>query len=59
MLCFQVLLLGGYAYAHLVSTTLKPQQQTLLHLGILVSSVVLLGVVSIVPAIADHPRGQF
>ncbi len=35
MLFFQVLLLGGYAYAHLISTKLKPRKQALLHLILL------------------------
>ncbi len=32
MLFFQMLLLGGYAYAHLTSRYLKPRAQALLHL---------------------------
>ena len=32
---FQVMLLGGYAYAHLTTRWLKPRSQTLVHLGLL------------------------
>ena len=35
MLFFQMLLLGGYAYAHLTSRYLKPRAQALLHLFLL------------------------
>jgi hypothetical protein len=39
MLFFQVLLLGGYAYAHLTSRWLKPRLQALVHLLLLVAAV--------------------
>jgi hypothetical protein len=42
MLFFQVLLLGGYVYAHLVSTRMSPQRQKWTHLLLLLASVVLL-----------------
>src|SRR5215475_5566854 len=42
MLFFQVLLLGGYLYSHLLSTRLKPQTQARVHLGVLVATLVLL-----------------
>jgi len=35
MLFFQVLLLGGYAYAHFSISRLRPKQQVVLHLGLL------------------------
>ena len=35
MLFFQVLLLGGYAYAHWLTTWLKPRQQGRVHLVLL------------------------
>jgi hypothetical protein len=38
LLFFQTLLLGGYAYAHFSSTRLKPRQQVILHLVLLVLS---------------------
>jgi spermidine synthase len=41
MLFFQVLLLGGYAYAHHSTSRLSPRRQGLLHLGLLAVAVVL------------------
>ena len=40
MLFFQVFLLGGYAYAHLLATRLSPRYQALLHLSLVVCSLV-------------------
>ena len=42
MLFFQVLLLGGYAYAHFSNTRLKPRQQALLHLILLALALLVL-----------------
>src|SRR6476619_4001517 len=42
MLFFQVLLLGGYLYSHLLSTRLKPRAQASVHLAILAATIVLL-----------------
>lgn len=42
MLFFQVLLLGGYAYAHLISSRLKPRQQAIVHLALLGIALLLL-----------------
>jgi spermidine synthase len=42
MLFFQVLLLGGYAYAHLISRWLKPRAQALVHLALLTAALALL-----------------
>jgi hypothetical protein len=42
MLFFQVLLLGGYAYAHFTSKWLKPRVQVLLHLLLLAAALALL-----------------
>lgn len=42
MLFFQVLLLGGYLYSHLLSTKLKPRMQATVHLTILAATLVLL-----------------
>src|SRR5687767_6476041 len=39
MLFFQVCLLTGYAYAHLVATRLSPRAQALLHLALLALAV--------------------
>jgi protein-L-isoaspartate O-methyltransferase len=42
MLFFQVLLLGGYAYAHLSIRRLRPRTQVTLHLGLLLLALCLL-----------------
>jgi spermidine synthase len=42
MLFFQVLLLGGYAYAHWLTSWLKPQKQAALHVLLLLAAVSLL-----------------
>ena len=38
MLFFQLLLLGGYAYAHAVSRYLRPRTQAILHVVLLVAA---------------------
>ena len=55
MLFFQVLLLGGYAYAHLISRWLKPRAQALVHLALLVAALALL---PIIPSEAWKPTGS-
>ncbi|MBI3839021.1 MAG: fused MFS/spermidine synthase [Planctomycetia bacterium] len=42
MLFFQVLLLAGYSYAHLVTSKLSPRAQTVCHVGLLAGSLVFL-----------------
>src|ERR1041384_3130475 len=42
MLFFQVLLLGGYAYAHFSKSRLTPRRQVLLHLALLAAALALL-----------------
>ena len=42
MLFFQVLLLGGYAYAHLVSTRLRQPRQVAVHLVLLAAALAFL-----------------
>src|SRR5512147_339504 len=57
MLFFQMLLLGGYAYAHVVSRKLKPRTQAILHL-ILVAAA--LATLPITPSDTwkTHPAGD-
>ena len=55
LLFFQVLLLGGYAYAHLLTRRLAPRRQAMVHLGLLVAAVALL---PITPAPAWKPHGD-
>jgi len=49
MLFFQVLLLGGYAYAHLSIRCLTPRRQVVLHLALLAAALLLLPITP-----ADH-----
>src|SRR5512135_3601034 len=55
MLFFQVLLLGGYAYAHVISRGLKPRAQALVHLALLAAALALL---PIIPSDAWKPAGS-
>src|SRR5215467_6276057 len=55
MLFFQVVLLGGYAYAHFTSQRLKPKRQVVLHLILLADAVALL---PIIPGDRWKPRGD-
>src|SRR6266487_3606942 len=54
MLFFQVLLLGGYAYAHFASRWLKPRPQVVVHLVLVVAALALL---PITPDGSGKPRG--
>jgi hypothetical protein len=54
MLFFQVLLLGGYTYAHLTSHYLKPRRQALLHLVLLIAALAML---PITPSESWKPAG--
>ncbi|KAF0179026.1 MAG: hypothetical protein FD161_1519 [Limisphaerales bacterium] len=53
MLFFQLVLLGGYAYAHFLSRWLKPRGQAVVHLALLLVS---LAVLPIVPAEMWKPK---
>lgn len=55
MLFFQVVLLGGYAYAHFTSCFLKPRAQAVTH-GILL--LVALALLPVTPSDAWKPRGD-
>ncbi|MDQ7774345.1 MAG: fused MFS/spermidine synthase [Elusimicrobiales bacterium] len=44
MLFFQVLLLGGYLYAHLITTRLRPGAQVALHFSLLLASLIFIRV---------------
>jgi len=54
MLFFQVLLLGGYAYAHVTSRWLKPRTQAIVHLVLLAAALALL---PITPSDSWKPHG--
>ncbi|MBG87668.1 MAG: hypothetical protein CMO80_12305 [Verrucomicrobiales bacterium] len=53
MLFFQVLLLGGYAYAHWLTTWVRPQKQAIVHLLLLIAAFLTL---PIIPAEAWKPE---
>lgn len=55
MLFFQVLLLGGYLYAHLLATRLPPRAQVLVHFSLLLASLFFL---KVLPSSAWRPTGQ-
>ena len=55
LLFFQVVLLGGYAYAHFSSRWLAARRQVLLHLALLVAALALL---PITPSEAWKPKGE-
>ncbi len=52
---FQVLLLAGYAYSHLITRHLNPRQQTRLHVALLLVSLLFL---PIIPSAALKPAGD-
>jgi hypothetical protein len=64
MLVFQVLLLGGYVYSHLVSVRLSPRTQARLHIGLLAVAFLLLAVLcvlwpsAITPSISWRPENS-
>src|SRR5512143_1503891 len=45
MVFFQLLLLGGYAYAHLSTRLLRPKSQVVLHLSLVLVALLLLPIV--------------
>lgn len=55
MLFFQILLLGGYAYSHLVFSRLQPRHQGIVHLSLLLVSALML---PIIPNASWKPLGD-
>jgi spermidine synthase len=55
MLVFQVLLFGGYAYAHLTVSRLSPRAQGVLHIALLLAACLAL---PIIPSLAWKPQGD-
>ena len=55
LMFFQVLLLGGYAYAHFTTRWLRPRAQVIVHLVLLAGAVALL---PITPSESWKPRGD-
>ncbi|MEN6450245.1 MAG: fused MFS/spermidine synthase [Thermoguttaceae bacterium] len=61
MLFFQVLLFGGYVYAHLLQRWLRPTRQALVHLAVVLGAMLLLPILpgpQWKPADASHPTWQ-
>ncbi len=61
MLFFQLLLMGGYLYAHLVGTRLDPRRQPMVHAGLLLLALTLLPITpdeSWKPVDASNPTWQ-
>src|SRR4051812_3888161 len=54
LLFFQMVLLGGYAYAHFSTTRLKPKRQALVHLGLIALALIVL---PITPSARWKPQG--
>jgi hypothetical protein len=54
LLFFQMVLLGGYAYAHFSTTRLTPKRQALLHLALIALALLLL---PITPSVRWKPEG--
>src|SRR5208337_2302856 len=48
ILFFQLLLLAGYAYAHLIATRLRPRRQAALHLALVAVCVVAMATLAII-----------
>src|SRR5438552_3571171 len=61
LLFFQLVLLGGYLYAHLSSRRLKPRGQMIVHLALLAAALALLPITppdSWKPAASENPTWQ-
>jgi hypothetical protein len=58
MLFFQVVLFGGYLYAHLASTYLGPRAQLGVHWGLLVAAAIAVAATQITPGEALKPTGK-
>src|SRR5260370_30143448 len=48
MLFFQLLLVAGYAYSHLIATHLRPRKQVIVHIVIVSACVLLMGVLALI-----------
>ncbi|HVU33218.1 MAG TPA: fused MFS/spermidine synthase [Opitutaceae bacterium] len=57
LLFFQLVLLGGYAYAHLIATRLRPRSQVIVH-GILLAASLLVLPITPSPFWKDHVAGN-
>ena len=48
MLFFQLLLVAGYAYSHLIATRLAPRRQVIVHVAIVSGCVLLMGALALI-----------
>jgi len=48
MLFFQLLLVAGYAYSHLIATRLAPRRQVIVHVAIVSACVLLMGALTLI-----------
>src|SRR6202789_3195798 len=48
MLFFQLILVAGYAYSHLIATRLTPRRQVIVHLAIVSACVLLMGALALI-----------
>src|ERR1043165_4744544 len=55
LLFFQTILFAGYAYAHYTNSHLRPWQQAMVHVVVIIAALALLRVV---PDSTDQPRGD-
>src|SRR3954469_7233105 len=55
LLFFQTLLFAGYSYAHFTNTWLRPWQQAMLHIFVIIVALALLRVL---PDSSQQPRGD-
>jgi hypothetical protein len=61
LLFFQTLLLGGYAYAHVLTSRVKPTRQAVIHIALLVVSLLFLPIIPSEvwrPGPAEDPTGR-
>lgn len=61
LLFFQMLLLGGYAYAHLLTSKVRPGRQAVVHLALLVLALVFIPIIPSddwKPGVAEDPTGR-
>src|SRR5260370_9194972 len=48
MLFFQLLLVAGYAYSHLITTRLQPRRQAIVHIALVCGCVMLMGALALI-----------
>ncbi len=59
MLFFQLLLVAGYAYSHLIATRLAPRRQVIVHVAIVSGCVLLMGALALIWQSPITPRANW